>query len=671
MRVQLSWEDPIAGEQQEVVCTVPIALGRHPEKQLSDRQNQTFSQIKLSSQQVSRLHTIITYSGGQLLLEDHSANGTFVNGHKVLQASCAISNGDTLQIGPYLIHLIVLSRSPSNIEVTNQPTIIDTSTIVEQRNSSESSLFNEGSFVLKPSYAERIQALSLPRSFSAHQVPLEELRARVYLSNYEERDFVVIGGGIGSFTFVNTLRIAGVNLDRISVIGRGEPQPYGRYQLICRNSQIPDYERLRSGSDSCPDNIWGFPGYAIREAWRECFTKGRLDHSLKLLWMVFSEPALSDTYTPRSGDVFAAMEREAKRIGWYEIWRSGHVRAIRKTTDDRYVVAYLDPNSRTESPTYKYLVARYVYLSTGYTNVRFLDDLQEYRHRTGDTTAIVNAYENHEHIYDKLMKRGGIVILRGEGIVASRILQRLYEARKYHPQIRVIHLVRSEKTESNRFHLARRYRENGWEFQPFNWPKGTWGGDMRSRLESAGPAERTQLLRDWGGTTTANRRDWRRIVREGIQQLWYERVVGIVKQVDRDEIGRLEVCLQRRIAGSEEILKADFIIDATGLTAKPIEDPLLGDLVKFYNLPLNPLNGLHVTNSFELEKMRNGKGRMFAAGIMTLGGPYAPVDTFLGLQYVAQQAVAKLVQTRAKRVHSISGLRSFSQWLKWAMNQRP
>jgi hypothetical protein len=45
--------------------------------------------------------------------------------------------------------------------------------------------------------------------------------------------------------------------------------------------------------------------------------------------------------------------------------------------------------------------------------------------------------------------------------------------------------------------------------------------------------------------------------------------------------------------------------------------------------------GLQVTNDFEISGLRNGKGRAYAAGTITSGGPYLAVDSFLGLQYSA------------------------------------
>ena len=246
----------------------------------------------------------------------------------------------------------------------------------------------------------------------------------------EETEYVALGGGLGSFTWVDTLRISGVRAEQIAVLGL-EEKPYGRYQRLCKNSQIPDHERLRSGSDSTPDNIWAWPGYAWREAWRE-LNSGQLDAALKHLWQVFAEPILADTYTPKAGDVFASIDREAARIGWSALLRKGRIRSIRKTEDGRYVIAYSSLQGRRRD--HRFLLARYGQLSVGYPAVNFLRDLQSYREETGDFQSIVNAYEDHEHVYQHLTRKGGVVILRGRGIVASRIIQRLYEARQTKPE---------------------------------------------------------------------------------------------------------------------------------------------------------------------------------------------------------------------------------------------
>ncbi len=614
----------------------------------------------LASKQISRFHALITETGGQLAIADHSSNGTFVNGQRI-QGSQPLTSGDTVRIGPYEITITVPSTGNTALGNGKTEVVAPSSTIV----------FNPDTDVLEaqipaPQYAVATPGSSFPpAAFAAERVSIAAINA-IGLP-IEESDYVALGGGMGSFAWVDTLRCFGVRTEQIVVLGI-EKKPYGRYQRLCRNSQIPAHERLRSGSDSCPDNIWGWPGYAWREAWRE-LASGQIGSAVKHLWQVFAEPALADTYTPKSGNVFASVDREAARIGWDQMLRYGRFRAIRKTEDGRYVIAY----SRTQGDRqdYRFILTRYIHIAPGYPAIKFLPDLQAYREKYHDFKSVVNAYESHEHIYEQLIKRGGTVIVRGRGIVASRIIQRLYETRQQNRNISIVHLMRSPKPQGNKMGRAQRYVENQWEFQPYNWPKGTWGGDMKAKLELGNPTERYRLLTDWGGTTTANRSDWRRIVSTGQQEGWYTITFGKVDRVEQDSNGRLITYLDNSNFKGEIKLDADFIIDATGLDAKPAESPFLNDLVTHYNLPLNPLGRLMVANDFEIVEMRNDRSRMYAAGVMTLGGPYAPVDTFLGLQYAAQSAADGLVRSRAPKIRRLNGLGSLSQWIKWANNTTP
>lgn len=659
MEIQLSWEDPTSGELYERLLPVPVAFGREANQIPASVGEQQVTPIILASKNVSRFHALIASINGQLTIADHSSNGTIVNGQRMQQSSQPLSSGDTLRIGPYEITVTVPSQG--NTTVTNATEFVAPSSTI---------IFNPDTDILEAQFRVR-QEEATPRSsfppaaFAAERVSITAINATGL--PIEESDYVALGGGMGSFAWVDTLRCYGVRAEQIVVLGL-EKKPYGRYQRLCRNSQIPSHERLRSGSDSCPDNIWGWPTYAWREAWRKIFS-GQVGSAAKHLWQVFAEPALADTYTPRSGDVFASVDREAARIGWDQMVRYGRFRAIRKTEDGRYVIAY--SRSQGDRQDHRFLLTRYIHMAPGYPAIKFLSDLQAYREKYQDFKSVVNAYENHEHIYEQLIRQGGTVIVRGRGIVASRIIQRLYEARHQNRNISIVHLMRSAKPQGNKSGAAQRYVENQWEFQPFNWPKGTWGGDMKAKLEAANPTERYRLLADWGGTTTANRRDWRQIVSKGLQEGWYTTTFGKVERVEQDAQGRLVTYLDNSNFKGQIKLDADFIIDSTGLDAKPEESPFLNDLVTHYKLPLNPQGRLHVANDFEIVEMRNDRARMYAAGVMTLGGPYAPVDTFLGLQYAAQCSADNLVRARAPKISRLNGLGSLSQWIKWANNQTP
>ncbi|MEA5503798.1 FHA domain-containing protein [Halotia wernerae UHCC 0503] len=649
LQIQLSWEDPATGEQREPNLSVPIAFGREFARLPAELGGKRVARMLLNSNEVSRYHALIDWEQNQLIVIDQgSVNGVFVNGQR--QVRSILTNGDTLQIGPYM--MTVTFGVNATTQPTSPPSMIQ---------------FNPNTNLPDPSLPPVAQPVSPvsstfpPSAFQAEKVVVQALHATGL--PVDECDYLAVGAGLGSFVWVDLLRISGVRADRIVALGL-EGEPYARYKRLCLNSQIPLYERLRSNSDSCPDNIWGWPSYALREAWHD-LSKGQLNSTIKYLWQVFAEPSFAETYTPRAGNVFDSIDREVKRIGWNQIYRYGRVRAIRKTDDGRYCVAY----SRGPG-NYAFLVSRYLHLATGYPAIQFLPDLQAYRGKYQDFKSVVNAYEAHDHVYEQLEKQGGTVLIRGRGIVASRIVQRIYEARKRNQNITVLHLMRSPKPQGNKFQKSQRLVKNHYEFQPFNWPKACWGGELRVMLENASPEERQRLLADWGGTTTADRHDWQHITEQGLKEGWYQITFGEVLSVEQDAQNRTITYIQEKGLG-EIKLAADFIVDATGLDAKVEANPLLADLVKHYNLPLNYLGRLVVANNFELVEMRSAKGQMYAAGAITLGGPYAAVDSFLGLQYSALVAVDGLSAAHAPGVHRLNPVTSFQQWLKWVFNQSP
>lgn len=652
MQIQLTWEDPATGERRSPTLTLPVALGREFVRMPDNINSQRVARIVLDSGQVSRFHALIEPDGsGVVITDQNSANGTFVNGDR--QGRSFLKNGDVVQIGPYQIVLTLTGA-------TTMPASGGGSTII----------FHPETDLPVPAAPSQPISPSVsafpPAIFHAPQIAMRQLIETGL--PIQEFDYAALGAGLGSFVWVDLLRIGGVSASQIVALGI-EPKPYARYQRLCTHSQIPPHERLRSNSDSCPDNIWGWPGYALRESWREV-GRGNLSGALKALWQVFGEPVFAETYTPRSGHVFASIDREAARIGWDQIYQYARIRAIRKTEDGCYVIAYSRASANRRD--YGFIVARYLHLATGYPGIQVLQDLQDYRETTRDFKTVVNAYEEHEQIYKYLEQFGGTVMLRGRGIVASRIVQRIYEIRQQNPKIALLHLLRSPKPQGNRFGRAQRTVKNYYELQPFNWPKACWGGDLRAILEAASPEERQQLLRDWGGTTTADRLDWQQIARQGLEQGWYQILFGEVEKVEPNGQGGTLTHIQERDFKGKLQLNADFIIDATGLDAKVKINPLLDDLVTHHQLPVNPLGRLAVSNNFELAEMRSGnQGKMYAAGAMTLGGPYAAVDSFLGLQYAALRSIDHLSTHHAPRLHSINGLRSFSQWLKWAFNTAP
>lgn len=483
--------------------------------------------------------------------------------------------------------------------------------------------------------------------------------AMVGASGIEVRDvpFVSVGGGIGSFVTVDYLRIAGVPTDRIRVLSNID-HPWQTYQYLTRVSQIPKPERIRSDSSSRPDNIWGFPSYALAEAWR--------DRTLRPLVHVLGEPIFADYWTPRAGAVFESLERESARIGYPEMLVKGVVRMVRRRAGGGYFTILTPPagTSATKRVAYR---SRFVHLAVGYAGLRFLPDLQAFRETYGDFHRVVNAYEPHEHVYEYLKTAPGTVIVRGGGIVASRVLQRLMDDRERDGlQTEIVHIFRTFVTGAHGPHLwSRRRGGDGFAYQGFNYPKSVWGGQLKAKMRRLEGEDRAAEYRRMGGTNTPKRRHWQQQMRAGREGGWYVALQGTVEDVRPGPEGTL-ISAVNGADGRREI-GSDYIIDCTGLEADIAEHRVLDDLLTHGGAGRNPLGRLDVERTFEVKGAANGDGAIYASGAATLGGYFPGVDTFLGLQVAAQEIADDLA--RRRWCNRIGPLRSTAQWVRWTLGR--
>ena len=616
--------------------------------------------ITFNDSQVSREHARIRVSGTNASIEDAgSSNGTYVNGEK-LTAPKELHPGDTIRVGESTLDLTSLAEGETQI-VASAEGVLEVLPVAV-----DSDRTQVLAPVARPAPAPRVRGLVSDDMLAAPVISEQEL-----IDNGVEvkvTEFAALGAGVGSFVWADLLRCSGVAAADISVIGI-DATPYERYARLCGNSQIPLHERLRSNSDSCPDNVWGFPGYAVREAWHDMLG-GRMVPAASALWSIFGEPAIAQTYTPRSGDVFRSIDKEAARIGWSSMLMPGRIRHIRKTREGRLLAVISQSTDRERK--HVAVSATYMHIALGYPAIQLLPDLADYREKYEDVVHVVNAYEPHDHAYQHLRQHGGTVLLRGRGIVASRIIQRLYEERKHNKSINIVHLHRTRLTGGHRFGASKRAVIADAEYQPFNWPKAGWGGQTRVLLEEASDAKRADLLAVWGGTTTARRGDWDRIVAEGLREGWYRPEYGKIIGIKPGDGGRVVTSVENTLtAGGKLELAVDYVIDCTGLVASPERSPVWGDLISTYGLAKNPLGRIAVANDFEIEGLRHERARAYTCGAVTLGGPYAPVDSFLGLQYAALRANTAIQSQGAKGLHRLSGPYSVIQWLKWARGAAP
>ena len=419
MQIKLISENKLTEEQEEQVFTLPVAIGRDITQLPAVLNGETVSPVVLldSNKQISRFHAQITLDNNELYVEDKSANGTQVNGEKLLNQRRTLNSGDRLGIGNYSITVILIPSKDENATVVlennstifnPQSEIIPVSRVGKLPDSQSSIIFNPYTDALEQQTPDA--ASSQPAGFpynlnfwNGEKVSPEAIRRSGIL--VRETEYVACGGGMGSFVWVDMLRIAGVKPENIKVLSI-QDKPYKRYESLLKNCQIPRHKRIRSGSDSCPDNIWGWPGYALRDVWRAFFS-GQVGAALGFLWQVFAEPVYADTYTPRGKDVFESMDRESDRIGWGKMLEYGSIRSLRQMEDGRYCIAYSTSNQ--EDGNHQFLLAKYVHLCTGYPAIKLLEDLEQYRQQypeeRGNYKTVVQGYEPHD-IGDKLRKRG-------------------------------------------------------------------------------------------------------------------------------------------------------------------------------------------------------------------------------------------------------------------------
>jgi hypothetical protein len=484
--------------------------------------------------------------------------------------------------------------------------------------------------------------------------------------------FVTIGSGIGSFVTYDTLRIYGVPAASMAVLGP-QPVPWASYEYLTRVSQIPRSERLRSDSSSTPDNIWGFPSYAVREA----FSAKSLGGFVQPLWNVLVEPIFANYYTPRGGQAFEAMEREFHRIGYAQSLRLGDVRMVRRRRGGGYFTILTPPpgNSPTKRVAFR---STYVHVAIGYPGLNMVPELQEFREKY-DPAKVVNAYESHEHVYQSLQRRPGTVMIRGSGIVASRILQRLIDDRdRYGLRTTILHLFRTYVAGPHGPSIFKRRKgAHGWAYQGFNYPKSVWGGQLKAKMRKLEGQERKLAYQEMGGTNTPVRRNWQEQLRRGRAEGWYQVMAGTARDL-RPTPDRQAVVATIVPDSSQPLpfppparpfdVAVNYIIDCTGLEADIREHRLLADLLDHTGAGRNPIGRLDVDRTFELIGTRNGVGRIYASGTATLGGYFPGVDTFLGLQISAQEIADDLAANGFCR--RMGPGRSIHQWWLWARNIR-
>lgn len=470
--------------------------------------------------------------------------------------------------------------------------------------------------------------------------------------------FVTVGGGLASLGVVEALRVAGVPAANIKIVG-ARPLPHLNYKELAENSQIVGPDPLRSPSDVTMDNIWGFPGYALREAYHR--------RTLRPLLQVLAEPILCEYYNPQADHFYNSVERETQRLGWAQMLTLGQTVVVRRRSNGGYFVLHHPfEGAGTERIAYR---ATYVHIGVGYPGFKYPPEIQEYRDQFQDHYRVVNAYDPHEHLYEDLRRAPGTVIVRGAGIVSTRVIQRLADDRaRSGTPTQIVHLIRSYVSAPTGPVHFRRKGSDGFTWQDFVYSKAAMGGQWKSKVERLDGQERVRFIKSIGGTTSPHRKVWTQPMEIGRREGWYSNRQGEVTEVVPAPGDKVAVRTETADGTQYEIV-ADYMIDCTGFNFDMREHRLVADLFEHAGAGRNPMGRLDVEKSFEVRGTRIGSGRMYASGAMTLGGYYAPVDSFLGVQYAGLKIAEDLATVGFAR--KIGLRRSLTQWLRWARNKTP
>jgi uncharacterized NAD(P)/FAD-binding protein YdhS len=259
-------------------------------------------------------------------------------------------------------------------------------------------------------------------------------------------------------------------------------------------------------------------------------------------------------------------------------------------------------------------------------------------------------------VYQVLRRRAGTVLVRGAGITASRVLQRLIDDRDRSGQaVRILHLLRDVTGQPR--------------YQAFTFPKAASSGQLREQLASMGRAERSAWIAAMSTTTTASRRHWQRQLRRARSQGFYESIGGEIMLMELSGDRQVRLHIAGAADEGQLRLKVDFVIDCTGMGQRLRDNPLLADLIDTGGAAVNALGGLDVGPHFDVLGSGGEPGRLYASGAIARGGYLAPVDSFGGFVYAAllicDDLAARGVCRRLGPAGSVAG------WVKWLTRRVP
>ena len=541
---------------------------------------------------------------------------------------------------------------------------------------------------------------------------------------------VSVGGGLGSFALVDQLRSLGTSTDSIAVVSIFET-PYRRLKTLLENSQVKSTDRLRSDSQARIDNPWGFPSYSMSEARTRKSLAPLARAALEPIVMEYFTPRADLVYRGlerESGRIAwtsmvslgPALAIRCSRGGGYYIvkicdqsWRRlvSNLPKLPLTnnndqvdwelspcmnTDIREIVAREFPGTlewvrdnlslspwinqecfrKGDLPNHlEILESRYVHLASGYTSLNLdaaiFGDSQRPVH-VGETK-VVHTYHPHDVDLESCIKEDSPVIVRGAGIAASQELNRAIELRRTNrSRSKIIHVVNSgddialsDTTAIEDLKLSKLSKLPVRKF-PFVFPRGAASGSLAKELTRKTPRDLVGTIAALGRPSSPKRKVWESNTSLAQDQGWLTTLAGTLV-IDHSQD---QAVPELMIDGKHDriTVKRGLLIDCTGLKCDVDEDLLTDDLLACGIGHKNSLGRLYVDQQFRVN-VNNHDGALFASGPLILGCSYAPVDSFWGLQFVAQEILSQL--DLAPKILSRGQKNTLVAWFSWIRGARP
>jgi hypothetical protein len=457
---------------------------------------------------------------------------------------------------------------------------------------------------------------------------------------------VSIGGGLASFALVDQLRIRGMDPLRIRVIGATSIPWAGLASLIFRLG-YQSLGWLRSDSATRIDNPWGFPSYAMEQAWQS--------HKIQPLIKVLCEPFFFDSWTPDIDTICRGLARECHRIAWDQMLEHSIALGIKPRKEGGWWILstpiFSSENScpRESSLADNVIAVRASALHLGIGHGKPLPPWQDLGLKSVPANAMLFNPYLEPRMFELLqsLRKSSLVAILGSGTAALQVTEQILTNAKMR-HWKVLHLAAERG--SDLFLKA-----SPWEWQPFASPRSAFGGPLHHRLALMPPDEQKTLIKTLRLPTAPYRRNTIRLIQEATSEGRYEE--GWLIEIC-ENLGELRI-IHRSSDGIKES-QPSALICCTGLRS-PSDSLLVGDLSRI-------VKEIEVDDAFGVVGLPR-KNPLYITGALAGNGPIGPVDSFWGLLWGAWRIGENLAE---RGLTPIFGTRaSLRGWWRWIKGEVP